>query len=125
MGLPWFDPKGVFLAWRGDELLGFHWTKWHGHEGDAPHAPVGEVYVLAIHPRAQGLGLGRRLLRTGLAHLHERDCREAILYVDRASRGAVKLYVSEDFALEYLDVCYEDEVAASPPAPVVELLRPA
>ena len=82
-------------------------------------------HVLAIHPRAQGLGLGRRLLRTGLAHLHERDCREAILDVDRASRGAVKLYVSEDFALEYLDVCYEDEVAASPPAPVVELLRPA
>lgn len=133
--LPWFDPAGLFMAFRrrddgGEgEPLGFHWTKWHahddepGHDGPAPHGPLGEVYVLAVHPRAQGVGLGRHLLRVGIRHLATRS--ESIaLYVDRADEGPVALYRSEGFDLEYLEVCYVDDV---PPAgrPPGALLRPA
>lgn len=104
----WFDPDDVILAWRDGRLLGFHWTKLHRRD---PGAPAGEVYVLAVAPDAQGLGLGRLLLRTGLAHLHARGCRTALLYVDLASAGAVRLYESEGFAIRHLEVCYAEDVA--------------
>jgi mycothiol synthase len=125
--LPWFDPEGLLLAWRGEELLGFHWTKWHGHEAeDRPaHEPVGEVYVLGIAPQAQGLGLGRALLHAGLVYLYERGCRRVILYVDRASEGARRLYESDGFVTESLEVCYTDEVAPVTERPSADLLRPA
>jgi mycothiol synthase len=125
--LPWFDPDGLLLAWRGDEPLGFHWTKWHAHDSDEvpAHEPVGEVYVLGVHPRAQGMGLGRALLDIGLAHLFDRGCRLAILYVDCASEGAVRLYAKNGFETVYREVCYEREVVAAHPGPEPELQRPA
>jgi mycothiol synthase len=125
--LDWFDADGLLMAWRDDELLGFHWTKWHGHETDKvpAHEPVGEVYVLAIHPRAHGLGLGRTLLRAGLSHLYDRGCREAILYVDTANEKAVRLYESERFTLRYRDVCYERWVQPTVDGSATDLRRPA
>ncbi|MDP8969317.1 MAG: mycothiol synthase [Actinomycetota bacterium] len=125
--LDWFDPDGLIMAWRGDELVGFHWTKWHGHDSDdlPAHEPVGEVYVLAVHPDAQHLGLGRLLLTAGLRYLHERGCRLAILYVDCASNDAVRLYESEGFRLRYKDVCYQDWVEPIADQPASDLLRPA
>lgn len=101
--LEWFDPAGLLLAWRGAELLGFHWTKRYG-DG------VGEVYVLGLAPQAQGLGLGRALLHAGLAHLYGHGCRRVVLYVDRASEPARRLYESEGFATESLEVCYAEDV---------------
>lgn len=110
--LDWFDPEGVLMAWQGRRLVGFHWTKWHAHDSDEQpaHEPVGEVYVLAVDPAAQGIGLGRALLDAGLAHLHARGCRVAVLYVDRASTSAVRLYESAGFRHEYLDVCFQRQV---------------
>lgn len=124
---PWFEGGDVLLAWRGPELLGFHWTKWHGHESDEvpAHEPVGEVYVLAVDPAAQGLGLGRALLRAGLRHLQLRGCAFAVLYVDCTSTAAVRLYEDEGFAVQYFEVCYEDEVPPAAAAAPDDLLRPA
>jgi mycothiol synthase len=125
--LEWFNSDDLLMAWRGDELMGFHWTKWHGHEHDEvpAHEPVGEVYVLAVHPRAQGLGLGRALLRAGVRHLYDRGCREVVLYVDCANRGAVRLYQSDGFALRYREVCYERWITPTVDGSVTELRRPA
>lgn len=125
----WFDAAGLLMAWRGDDPLGFHWTKWHSHDSDEvpAHEPVGEVYVLAVHPRAQGLGLGRVLLDHGLAHLHDRGCRRSILYVDCSNTAALALYEREGFAVVYRDVCYELQVPADPlgSAFARDLTRPA
>lgn len=110
--LDWFDPDGLLMAWRRDECVGFHWTKWHSHDSDEvpAHEPVGEVYVLGVHPGEQGTGLGRALLLAGLRYLFGRHCRQSILYVDCANTGAVKLYESEGFETEYREVCYEEFV---------------
>jgi mycothiol synthase len=123
----WFDPAGLLMAWRGDRCLGFHWTKWHGHDSDEvpAHEPVGEVYVLAVDPQARGLGLGRVLLAAGLRHLHARGCRQAVLYVDCANAAAVRLYESEGFAHHYREVCYEEWVPAQVEVSASDLRRPA
>jgi mycothiol synthase len=84
---PWFDPAGFFLAWRGEELLGFHWTKVHDEE-----PPFGEVYVVGIAPGAQGGGLGKRLTLIGLQHLAGLGLREVILYVEADNAPAIAVY---------------------------------
>ncbi|MEE8600583.1 mycothiol synthase [Euzebya tangerina] len=128
-GFPWFDPAGLFMAFRQNpdgsegEPLGFHWTKWHSHPDEEPHPPLGEVYVLAVHPRTQGLGLGRLLLRTGIRHLATRSD-SIVLYVDCASTGPVALYESEGFETQYREVCFVDDVEAAR-ATTRALLRPA
>ena len=91
MAEPWFDPAGLLMAYDGDELLGFHWTKRH----DADH---GEVYVVGISPGAQGRGLGRLLTAAGLRHLAEGGAREVLLYVEADNAPARRLYEGLGFA---------------------------
>ncbi len=85
MAEPWFDPAGLLVAETGAGLGGFHWTKQHD-------ADLGEVYVIAVDPAAQGQGLGRVLTRAGLDHLHERGVSEVLLYVESDNAPGVRLY---------------------------------
>jgi mycothiol synthase len=95
---PWFDPKGFLLAVDPDEkLLGFHWTKMH------PDG-LGEVYVLAVDPDAQGTGLGSALTVAGLAYLRERGAPEAMLYVDADNAAALGTYHKLGFSRHHTDV---------------------
>lgn len=95
---PWFDPKGFLLAIDpAEELLGFHWTKVH------PDG-LGEVYVLAVDPDAQGIGLGSALTVAGLVHLRDRGVPEAMLYVDSDNTAALRTYQKLGFAHHHTDV---------------------
>jgi mycothiol synthase len=101
---PWFDAAGFLLAWRGTELLGYHWTKVH------PDG-TGEVYVLGVAPAAQGLGLGGALLIRGLRHLRdERGCPAVLLYVDGDNPGAMRLYERDGFTRHDLDIQWTAQV---------------
>lgn len=107
---PWFDPAGFFLAERasaqgGRELLGFHWTKTHP-AGAYAEDPVGEVYVLGVSPAAQGLGLGRVLLESGLGYLNARGFRTVVLYVDGDNSAAIRLYENAGFRTRSRDLEY-------------------
>jgi mycothiol synthase len=96
----WFDPAGFFLAEENGRVVGFHWTKIH------PDG-TGEVYVVGIHPDAQGGGLGKALTLAGLHHLRERGVPEIILYVESDNAPAVAVYTRLGFTLAYTNVAYQ------------------
>jgi mycothiol synthase len=100
---PWFDPAGFFLAFRGGELIGFHWTKIHATEG------LGEVYVLGVRPGAQGGGLGKALTTIGLRHLAAQGAPTAMLYVDADNKAAVTVYERLGFVTHETDLMYRTE----------------
>jgi mycothiol synthase len=106
----WFDPEGLFLAVPpGDapdsgqpSLLGFHWTKEHREEDP----PYGEVYVVAVNPKAAGQGLGKVLTGVGLQHLRDRSLESVVLYVDGDNAPAIAVYTGQGFEVERTEVQY-------------------
>ena len=62
MAEDWFDPAGLLLAHdAGGGLVGFHWTKSaiRDRTVDRQHLePLGEVYVLGVHPHRARPGPG-------------------------------------------------------------------
>lgn len=95
------------------ELIGFAYGHtWHWPEQTDPwasqlHARLGAtnaawlegsfaVYLLAVHPRAQRRGLGRRLLRRLLA---EADARRAFLQTTDTDTPALRMYRGEGWTI--------------------------
>ena len=97
-GSDWFDPAGLFVAVREDDIVGFHWTK---VEDD-----VGEVYVVGVDPSEQGSGLGTALTARGLRHLHESGLRTVDLYVEGDNDPALAVYRRLGFTEHARDVLY-------------------
>ena len=91
----WFRPDDLLMAWDGSDLAGFCWCKRTGGEG--------EIYVVAVAPQAQGLGLGRALVLQGLAIMEQNGDRVAFLYVDGDNHRALGLYRSLGFYTDHVD----------------------
>ena len=104
----WFDPAGLLLAVPTDggadqpPLLGFHWTKVHRDEDP----PYGEVYVVAVNPKAAGRGLGTVLTSAGLHHLRDQGLESVLLYVDGDNAPAIAVYNGQGFEVERTEVQY-------------------
>jgi len=124
MAQPWFDPAGFVIVTADgspDEVAAFHWTKVEAGDstdaGDGTDAAVagatgatGEVYVVGVHPRYQGRGLGRPLTALGLAHLASLGLREVDLYVDGDNLAAIHTYTALGFRSIMVDVMYSHAV---------------
>ncbi len=100
MAQPWFDPQGLLLAWNGEGLAAFCWTKMHG-------AALGEIYVIAVADRAGGRGLGKAISRAGLWDLTKRrGATEAMLYAEVDNEAGRAMYRSLGFRVVRVDSCY-------------------
>lgn len=96
----WFDPELLLvLTDTTGEIVGFHWLKQHSQH-------MGEVFVIALAPTAQGQGLGQLLTQAGLAALYAKGCREIHLYVDSHNLAAQRTYRKLGFGLWRRDVQY-------------------
>jgi mycothiol synthase len=60
---------------------------------------LGEIYVIAVHPRFSGKGLGRALTIAGLTHLQRAGISTGMLHVDADNERAVNLYKSLGFTI--------------------------
>ena len=108
----WFRAEDLLLLEEGDVLLGVHWMKRRG-------PGLGEVHNLAVHPDAQGRGLGGLLLDAGLAHLASLGCGEVLLWVAADNTAARRLYASRGFTHRWDDVALvpaqAPDTSSSPP----------
>jgi len=86
-----FRPEGLLLAYRDGRCVGFSRNAIRGREG--------EVALLGVVPEARGIGLGRALLRWGVAWLERMACTSIELGVDGENAGALALYRSESFEI--------------------------
>ena len=89
MKQPGFRPDGVLLAHRDDRCVGFC--------ACVLHPTRGEIGTLGTTRAARGIGLGRALLRWGVAWLERESPLPVTLLVDGANEGALGLYRSEGF----------------------------
>jgi ribosomal protein S18 acetylase RimI-like enzyme len=58
----------------------------------AVHAPEGEMYLLFVHPKCAGRGVGRALLDAAHQALRASGCREAFLYTHEQNERALRIY---------------------------------
>ena len=91
----WFDAAGFFLATKGDEIIGFVWTKIH--QDFVNQEPVGELYVVGVDPDHAHQGIGRAVSVTAINYLVTRGLKEAMLYVDADNENGLALYTSLGF----------------------------
>lgn len=84
-----FLAAGLVLAYRGGRCVGFCRNEREGS--------TGVVSVLGVVPEARGIGLGRALLRWGVAYFAAGDVDRIGLVVDADNGMALGLYRSEGF----------------------------
>ncbi len=86
---PEFPADGLAVAYRGSEPVGFCRCELYPARG--------EIGVLGTTRAARGIGLGRALLRWGVAWLEANSQAPVTLIVDGENERALSLYRSEGF----------------------------
>ncbi len=99
---PWFDLSGFLVHEIDGKMAGFCWTKVH----EATHPPMGEIYVIAVHPNFQSRGLGKQLVVAGLNYLSRKGLTVGMLYVDSENHAARHLYEQLGFHFDHNDRAY-------------------
>lgn len=100
---PWVDLEGFLVHERDGRMAGFCWTKVHGDEDP----PLGEIYVIAVHPDFHGSGLGKALTLAAMSWLHRRrGITVGNLYVDGGNTTALGMYEALGFRRHRMDRAY-------------------
>ena len=98
----WYDPTGFLIHERDGRVAAYNWTK--EHRDVEPN--LGEIYVIAVHPDFQGLGLGRAMTLAGMAHLHNQGLTIGMLYVESDNTAANATYMKTGFHHHHTNRAY-------------------
>ena len=98
---PWFNAKYLRLARTDGQINSFVWVK----------PPIGseesaELYVIGVHPDAQGRGLGQYLTREALSLARNTGARRMILWTEDTNEAALRTYAATGFSEDLRDVQY-------------------
>jgi mycothiol synthase len=91
----WFDANGFFLAVSGNDIIGFCWTKIH--DEFVNQDPIGELYVVGVHPEHAHKGIGRAVSIAAMNYLVSKGLKRSMLYVDADNEPGLALYNSLGF----------------------------
>ena len=91
----WFDANGFFLVTEADTIIGFCWTKIH--DEFVNQDPIGELYVVGVHPDHAHKGIGRAVSIAALNYLVGKGLKQSMLYVDADNEKGLGLYKSLGF----------------------------
>ena len=95
MSEPWFDPQGFFLCVINEKIVGFCWTKIH--QDFVNQDPIGELYVIGVHPDHAHKGIGRAVSIEAMNYLAKKGLKHSMLYVDADNEKGLALYKSLGF----------------------------
>ena len=95
MAEPWFDAKGFFLVVEAETIIGFCWTKIH--DDFVNQDPIGELYVIGVHPDYSHKGMGRAVSIAAMNYLVGNGLKQSMLYVDADNEKGLGLYKSLGF----------------------------
>ncbi len=117
MNEPWFDPNGLRVLddpGGNGAMAGFCWTKVHPAGNyypatggdDATGNPLGEIYIIGLHPDFHGRGLGVPLVAAGLEWLASVGTSEVLLYVESDNAAALRTYERLGFTINRTDTAW-------------------
>ncbi len=103
-----FSPEDIVLAWDGDKVIGYCWTRTSYKEGAGER--IGQVFMLGVDPDYRGRGIGKGLLLAGLSYLWGKGFTVAELTVDSSNKAAYALYRSNGFKVRTSSLWYEKKI---------------
>ncbi len=108
----WVDPAGILVhdsphpSGPDDLIDGFCWTR--VHPADEPEVlaagdpALGEIWVIATHPRVHGTRLGPAMVAAGLEHLAGRGLLTANLFTEADNHVALAMYDRLGFSVHQM-----------------------
>jgi len=90
-------PEDILMAYRGDQTVGYCWTRILVNETSTPKTRTGEIHMIGVDPDFRKKGLGRNVLLSGLDHLKGKEITKVVLTADGEDPVPRGLYESVGF----------------------------
>ena len=105
------SPGNIMMVYLKNKPIGYCWTRIFAEKGPATDGVKGEIHMLGVDPDYRGKGIGRDVLRAGLADLKSKGVSIVELTADGEEPVALGLYESVGFERCSRNEWYEKKLA--------------
>ena len=103
-------PEDILVAYRGEQPVGYCWTRILVNETSTPKTRTGEIHMIGVDPDFREKGLGRNVLLSGLDHLKSKGIVKVELTADGEDPVPGRLYESVGFKKGMKMLWYEKKL---------------